>query len=160
MRLKTFQKNHLQYALEVGTTVADYFVDYFQVDYPLPKLDMAAIPDYSSGATEHWGLITYRETNLVFNCINKNKPIFLSFVYLSLCVRNGIKDAVFYFRCFPSVFYFINFSRFLAKPRVRVPTRSALPRWSLTSLLTSGSETSWPSNGGRTCGQLFHLCVP
>ena len=33
----------------------------------MPKLDMAAIPDYSSGATEHWGLITYRETNLIFN---------------------------------------------------------------------------------------------
>ena len=37
----------------------------FEVDYPLPKLDMAAIPDYSSGATEHWGMITYREANLV-----------------------------------------------------------------------------------------------
>lgn len=28
---------------------------------------MAAIPDYSSGATEHWGLITFRETNLIYN---------------------------------------------------------------------------------------------
>jgi glutamyl aminopeptidase len=50
---------------EVGSTVSDYYTDYFDVEYPLPKLDMAAIPDYSSGATEHWGLITYRETNLV-----------------------------------------------------------------------------------------------
>jgi len=39
----------------------------FDVGYPLPKLDMAAIPDYSSGATEHWGMITFRETNLVFD---------------------------------------------------------------------------------------------
>ncbi len=28
---------------------------------------MAAIPDYSSGATEHWGLITFRETALAFD---------------------------------------------------------------------------------------------
>ena len=59
------QRDVLNYALNVGAAVADYYVDYFSVDYPLPKLDMAAIPDYSSGATEHWGLITYRETNLV-----------------------------------------------------------------------------------------------
>ena len=28
---------------------------------------MAAIPDYSSGATEHWGIITFRETNIFYN---------------------------------------------------------------------------------------------
>ena len=28
---------------------------------------MAAIPDYSSGATEHWGIITFRESNLLYN---------------------------------------------------------------------------------------------
>lgn len=27
--------------------------------------DMIAIPDYISGATEHWGLITYRETSFL-----------------------------------------------------------------------------------------------
>lgn len=28
---------------------------------------MAAIPDYSSGATEHWGIITFRETSIFYN---------------------------------------------------------------------------------------------
>lgn len=28
---------------------------------------MLAIPDYSSGATEHWGIVTYRETSLLFD---------------------------------------------------------------------------------------------
>jgi glutamyl aminopeptidase len=28
------------------------------VAYPLPKQDMIAIPDFVSGAMEHWGLIT------------------------------------------------------------------------------------------------------
>lgn len=57
----------LKYALKVGTEVADEYETYFDVKYPLPKLDMAAIPDYSSGATEHWGMITYRETALLFD---------------------------------------------------------------------------------------------
>lgn len=29
--------------------------------------DQVAVPDYPSGATEHWGLITYRQTNLLYD---------------------------------------------------------------------------------------------
>ena len=60
-------KDRLKYAMDIGAAIADYYETYFDIPYPLPKLDMAAIPDYSSGATEHWGLITYRETNLIFD---------------------------------------------------------------------------------------------
>ena len=54
------QKHRVAYALDIGANITDYFTDYFNVPYPLPKQDMIAIPDFSSGAMEHWGLITYR----------------------------------------------------------------------------------------------------
>lgn len=55
----------LAFPLEVAVGTIDFFDDYFGVPYPLPKADHVAIPDFSSGAMENWGLITYREIALL-----------------------------------------------------------------------------------------------
>jgi aminopeptidase N len=55
----------LVFPLEVAVKVTEFFNDYFGVDYPLPKCDHVALPDFSSGAMENWGLITYREIALL-----------------------------------------------------------------------------------------------
>ena len=54
------QSNRVKYALDIGANITDFFTDYYNIPYPLPKQDMIAIPDFVSGAMEHWGLITYR----------------------------------------------------------------------------------------------------
>ena len=42
-------------------SILHYYEEVFDLDFPLDKLDMAAIPDFSAGAMENWGLVMYRE---------------------------------------------------------------------------------------------------
>ncbi|KAI8925335.1 peptidase family M1-domain-containing protein [Entophlyctis helioformis] len=53
------------FANEVSARVLEYFSEFFDCAYPLPKMDMVAIPDFAAGAMENWGLVTYRETALL-----------------------------------------------------------------------------------------------
>ncbi len=55
----------LDYALDTAVKSVEFYEDYFGIDYPLPKLDNVALPDFSAGAMENWGLITYRESAML-----------------------------------------------------------------------------------------------
>ncbi|XP_077378475.1 endoplasmic reticulum aminopeptidase 1b [Festucalex cinctus] len=59
--------NQTDFALDAAVKLLDFFDDYFNFPYPLPKQDLAAIPDFQSGAMENWGLTTYREAALLFH---------------------------------------------------------------------------------------------
>lgn len=68
--------DQVDYALLTGPKVLNHYNEFFNVRYPLPKQDMIAIPDFSAGAMENWGLITYRETALLLDkkfAANRNK---------------------------------------------------------------------------------------
>ncbi len=53
------------YALTGAEFFLHYYDTYFGIKYPMPKLDMVAIPDFEAGAMENFGAITYRETALL-----------------------------------------------------------------------------------------------
>ena len=59
--------SQVEFAKKVGPEFLEYFESFFDVKYPLPKQDMIAIPDFSAGAMENWGLITYREALLLYD---------------------------------------------------------------------------------------------
>jgi len=53
------------FALDVCCRTLPFYANYFDIEYPLPKMDLVAIPDFSAGAMENWGLVTYREMRLL-----------------------------------------------------------------------------------------------
>ncbi|KRK04208.1 aminopeptidase Ey isoform X4 [Drosophila yakuba] len=55
------------YAAEFGPKVLQYYEQFFGIKFPLPKIDQIALPDFSAGAMENWGLVTYRETTLLYS---------------------------------------------------------------------------------------------
>lgn len=66
--LTTPEKIHLApLALDYTEKFLAFFEKYFQVNYPLPKVDIIAIPDFAAGAMENWGAITFREIALLGN---------------------------------------------------------------------------------------------
>ncbi|KAL8585740.1 hypothetical protein ACOMHN_056369 [Nucella lapillus] len=69
------KKEQGQYALEVAVKTLPFYKDYFQIAYPLPKMDLIAIADFSAGAMENWGLVTYRETALLVDPKNTSTRV-------------------------------------------------------------------------------------
>jgi aminopeptidase N len=56
-----------KFAVESAEYVLHYYDTYFGIKYPMPKLDMVALPDFEAGAMENFGCITYRETDLLID---------------------------------------------------------------------------------------------
>jgi aminopeptidase N len=52
--------NQGQYSLDVGPQLLHAIENFLDLPYVLPKLDIVAVPDFSAGAMENWGLTTYR----------------------------------------------------------------------------------------------------
>uniref|UniRef100_A0A3B5M8L4 Aminopeptidase n=1 Tax=Xiphophorus couchianus TaxID=32473 RepID=A0A3B5M8L4_9TELE len=66
-RKKAIKEGQGNYALNVTGPILDFFQAYYNISYPLRKSDQIALPDFYFGAMENWGLVTYRETNLLYD---------------------------------------------------------------------------------------------
>lgn len=58
---------HGRFSLELAAKTLDFYEKTFASPFPLPKMDMIAIPDFSAGAMENWGLVTYRVVDLLID---------------------------------------------------------------------------------------------
>ena len=66
------------FALDAAEYILTYYDKYFGIKYPMPKLDLIALPDFEAGAMENFGCITYRETDLLVDkdaSINARKGV-------------------------------------------------------------------------------------
>lgn len=63
-------RNQTEYSLQAGIDILaamDKWIDYPYNSVPeMTRMYMAAVPDFSAGAMENWGLLTYRETNILY----------------------------------------------------------------------------------------------
>jgi aminopeptidase 2 len=58
---------HGRFSLELAAKTLAFYEKAFDNDFPLPKMDMVAVPDFSAGAMENWGLITYRIVDVLLD---------------------------------------------------------------------------------------------
>ncbi|WP_204122543.1 M1 family metallopeptidase [Lacticaseibacillus mingshuiensis] len=64
---KAHQPKELDFALDIAKHAIEFYEDFYQTPYPLPHSYQLALPDFSAGAMENWGLVTYREAYLTLD---------------------------------------------------------------------------------------------
>ncbi|XP_021237096.1 aminopeptidase Q [Numida meleagris] len=65
-RKEAVKNGYVDYALNITGPIFSFLEDLLNVSYPLPKTDLVALPDIGGGAMEHWGLMTFEESALLY----------------------------------------------------------------------------------------------
>lgn len=60
------------FALDLAAKGMRLFENMFDIPYPLPKLDLGAVPDFPGGAMENWGLILCRKNTLLLDPVDSS----------------------------------------------------------------------------------------
>ncbi|KRN27391.1 aminopeptidase N [Liquorilactobacillus mali] len=64
---KAHKANELDFGLNIAKRSIEFYEDFYETPYPLPHSWQLALPDFSAGAMENWGLVTYREAYLTLD---------------------------------------------------------------------------------------------
>ena len=76
----------LKFAGDFAADVLDFYDDCFDTPFPLPKMDLLAVPDFEAGAMENWGLVTFREIAMLAN----DKSSFDQKQYVALVIAHEL----------------------------------------------------------------------
>uniref|UniRef100_A0A665W372 Aminopeptidase n=1 Tax=Echeneis naucrates TaxID=173247 RepID=A0A665W372_ECHNA len=71
-RKKAIDDKQGDYARNVTGPILQFYEQYYNASYPLSKSDQIALPDFNAGAMENWGLVTYRETALLYDPVESS----------------------------------------------------------------------------------------
>ncbi|MBP2056899.1 aminopeptidase N [Lactobacillus colini] len=64
---KAHKAKELDFALDIAKRAIEFYEDYYETPYPLEHSYQVALPDFSAGAMENWGCVTYREAYLLLD---------------------------------------------------------------------------------------------
>lgn len=64
---RAHQAKELDFALDIAKRSIEFFEDFYKTPYPLEHSYQVALPDFSAGAMENWGCVTYREAYLLLD---------------------------------------------------------------------------------------------
>jgi aminopeptidase N len=71
-----------EFALDFAKNSIEFYTDYFKIDYPLPKLDLIAVPENPIEAMENFGLVIFNETNMLLDKSNSSIETAITNAYI------------------------------------------------------------------------------
>jgi aminopeptidase N len=70
-------------SLNKGQLIYSFLNNWFLIDNPIPKMDQIAVPDFNFHAMENWGMITYRESVVLYDEFTPTKNMFDGFTTMA-----------------------------------------------------------------------------
>ncbi|KAF5281438.1 hypothetical protein FQA39_LY17792 [Lamprigera yunnana] len=64
---RTKNTDQIKLMIYLSPKILNFYENYFNIKFPLPKIDLVGVPEFGFNAMENWGLITFRETIMLFD---------------------------------------------------------------------------------------------
>ncbi|KAL0204992.1 hypothetical protein P9112_000299 [Eukaryota sp. TZLM1-RC] len=128
-----------KFGLEMAKKSLEWFEDFLGIPYYLPKMDLVAIPDFSFGAMENSGLVTYRDTCLL---VEPESPSIQSLQRVAMVISHENAHQWFGNLVTLSSFKYLYLNEAFAEYLGYLCTSSLFPEWDYMSQAVS--ETTIP----------------